>query len=114
MEMLLFSFLGSMLAYFAFLSAASSAASAQSASATNWPPTAAQQSALEEQIARMVDDLTGSPLTDEERAELRQGIAGAPAAYVATLNGATPTMAGYQSWVLTSAIGHINQSTAAA
>jgi hypothetical protein len=101
MEMLLLSFAGSMLAYFAFLSASSSAASAQAAAATNWPPTTAQQQALQVQISQLVAEVTQQPLTAQEQSNLSVLIAAAPAQYQATLpTGATPTMAGYQAWIM--------------
>jgi hypothetical protein len=100
MEMLLLSFAGSMLAYFAFMSASSSAASAQAASATNWPPTQAQQQALQVQIAQLVAQVTQQPLTAEEQTNLQAILANAPAEYQASLGSATPTFAGYSAWVL--------------
>ena len=100
MEMLLLSFAGSMLAYFAFLSASSSAASAQAASATNWPPTQAQQQALQVQISQLVAQVTKQPLDAEEQSNLQAILASAPAEYQAGLGGSTPTFAGYSAWVL--------------
>jgi len=101
MEMLFLSFAGSMLAYFAFLSASSSAASAQAASATNWPPTAAQQQALQAQISQLVAEVTGRALTAQQQANLTQLLAVAPSQYQATLpSGAQPTTGGYTAWVL--------------
>lgn len=100
--MILLSFAGSMLAYFAFMSAASSAASAQAAaSVTNWPPTAAQQTALQSQIGQLVAEVTGQPLSQGEASNLSALLSTAPSKYQATLPlGATPTLAGYQAWVL--------------
>lgn len=101
MEMLLLSFAGSLLAYFAFLAASSSAASAQAASATNWPPTTAQQQALQAQIGQLVSEVTGQPLTSHQQANLSAVLANAPSQYQTTLPaGTTPTVAGYQAWVL--------------
>jgi hypothetical protein len=101
MQMLLLSFAGSMLAYFAFLSASSSAASAQSAAASNWPPTAAQQQALQVQIAQIVAEVTQQPMTAREQTALANLLANAPAQYQAGLpSGTKPTIAGYSSWVL--------------
>lgn len=111
MQMILLSFAGSMLAYFAFLSASSSAASAQAAAATNWPPTQAQQQALQVQITQLVAEV-GRPLTAAEQTNLSNLLANAPAQYQATLPaGTTPTVAGYQAWVLA---GSASQASAAA
>lgn len=115
MEMLLLSFAGSALAYFAFLSASSSAASAQAASATNWPPTAAQQQALQVQISQLVAQVTQQPLDAEEQANLQAILAAAPAEYQAGLGGSTPTFAGYSAWVLAGSAANVaaQQSTVA-
>ena len=101
MNMLLLSFAGSALAYFAFMSAASSAASAQAAAASNWPPTTAQQQALQVQISQLVVEVTGQVMTAQEQTNLSALLANAPAQYQAGLpTGAAPTVAGYSSWVL--------------
>jgi len=99
-QALLLSFAGSMLAYFAFMSATSSAASAQAASATNWPPTQAQQQALQVQISQLTAEVTGQPLTAREQSNLTALLANAPAQYLAGLGGSQPTFAGYSAWVL--------------
>lgn len=101
MQMLLLSFFGSALAYFAFMSAASSAAAAQAAAASNWPPTAAQQQALQVQISALVLEVTGRSLTSQQQINLQNLLAAAPAQYQASLPaGASATIAGYQAWVL--------------
>jgi len=101
-----------MLAYFAFLSASSSAASAQAAAATNWPPTVAQQQALQVQISQLVDEVTGQPLTAQEQANLQMLLANAPAQYQAGLpTGMSPTMAGYQAWVLAGSAAQVAASS---
>lgn len=106
MEMLLLSFAGSMLAYFAFLSSASSAASAQAATATNWPPTSAQQLALQQQIGALVAEVTGQPLSTKEQNALQALLASAPQQFQASLpSGAKPTYAGYAAWVLAGSAG---------
>lgn len=111
MEMLLLSFAGSVLAYFAFLSASSSAASAQAAAATNWPPTTAQQQALQVQISQLVDEVTGQSLTSQEQSNLQLLLANAPAQYQAGLPAGTPpTMAGYQAWVLAGSAAQVAAS----
>lgn len=105
--MLLLSFAGSVLAYWAFLSASSSAASAQAASATNWPPTAAQQQALQTQIQQLVQEVTGRPLNAQQTTNLAQLLAAAPTQYQATLpTGAQATTAGYTAWVLSGSAAH--------
>jgi len=113
MQMLLLSFLGSALAYFAFMSAASSAASAQSAAqATAWPPSPSDQAALASQISGLVAEVSSHPLSALEQAHLKAQLDAAPAEYVATLpQGATPTLAGYQAWILAGAAGNLHAST---
>jgi hypothetical protein len=106
MTMLLWSFAGSMLAYFAFLSASSSAASAQVAGAQNWPPSQAQQQALQVQISQLIREVTGKALTPLQQLHLTDILAAAPTEYTATLpQGAPPTFAGYQAWVLSGTAG---------
>jgi hypothetical protein len=111
MEMLLFSFAGSLLAFFAVLAANASAASAQAAAATNWPPTQAQQQALQVQISDLVSEV-GQPLTADEQTNLQALLANAPSQYQATLPAGTPaTFAGYSAWVLA---GSASQASAQA
>jgi hypothetical protein len=111
MEMLLLSFGGSLLAYFAFMSASSSAASAQAASASNWPPTQAQQQALQVQISQLVAQVTQQPLTAQEQTNLQAILANAPATYQASLGSAKPTVAGYTAWVLAGSAANAVAST---
>jgi hypothetical protein len=113
MQMLLLSFFGSALAYFAFMAAASSAASAQAASAQNWPPTTAQQQALQVQIGQLVAEVTGQPLTPQEQQNLSAILTSAPTSYRATLPaGAPATFAGYQAWVLAGTAGQASSGIA--
>ena len=113
MQMLLLSFAGSALAYFAFMAAASSAASAQSAAASNWPPTAAQQQALQVQISQLVLEVTHTALTAQEQSDLQALLANAPAQYQAGLPaGTSPTIAGYSAWVLAGSAAQAAASTA--
>ena len=108
MEMLLLSFAGSVLAYFAFLSASSSAASAQAASATNWPPTQAQQQALQTQLTQLYVEMTGQQMSATQQQYLSLTLSQAPTQYQATLpQGAQATTGGYIAWVLSGAAAHV-------
>jgi len=114
LEMVLWSFLGSLLAYGAVLSAASSASSAQTATATNWPPTQAQLTALQTQISQLVVEVTGSKLTSQEQYNLSTLLSNAPAQYQATLpQGTTATYAGFAAWVMAGSAAQVAASTSA-
>lgn len=75
-------------------------ASASTSSTNAWPPSQAVQQALIDQMSAMASGALGRPLTAQEATNIGNGIAQAPAEYVSTLAGATPTVAGYQAWVL--------------
>jgi|GEM_PF-4462839 len=69
-----------------------------------WPPSASVQSALQAQIQAQYQQATGQPMTPGLVQQLQQALAEAPATYQATLPaGTTPTVAGYQAWVLAKA-----------
>ena len=71
------------------------------ASSTNWPPTTAQQQALQTQISQLVSEVTGKNLSATQQQNLTNLLANAPAQYQATLPaGTTATFGGYQAWVL--------------
>jgi hypothetical protein len=75
-----------------------SAASATT-TAPAWPPSASYQQMLVNEFAVYGASVQGSPLTTDQLAQLQTSMAAAPAAYAATIGGATPTIAGYQTWV---------------
>jgi hypothetical protein len=71
-----------------------------SASASAWPPSAAVQQGLVNQIASM-SAAAGSPMSASQLASLASSVNNMPTAYVATLSpGTQPSTALYQSWVL--------------
>ena len=75
---------------------ASPTASAASSTATNWPPSVAQQSAIQQQMSAMVQSMLGRPLTSTEQAAVANMVAQAPDEYAAT--GGALTGSAYQQW----------------
>jgi hypothetical protein len=80
-------------------------ASASTLSTTGWPPSQAVQQGLVNQFSAMASATLGRPLTPQEATNIGNGVAQAPQEYVATLAGAAPTVAGYQTWALTQLYG---------
>lgn len=70
-----------------------------------WPPSAAVTAALQTQISALVADVTGQQPTTAQTSNITNMLAAAPAQYAASLaaSGQTPTIAGYQTWVLSGA-----------
>jgi hypothetical protein len=94
MPILLLLTLGAGLVYAAY-------SAGQGAVSTNWPPTTAQQQALQTQISQLVTEVTGNQLSAQQQQNLTNLLANAPTQYQATLPvGTAATFAGYQAWVL--------------
>jgi len=70
------------------------------ANASSWPPSAAVQQGLVNQIAAMAS-AAGSPMDASQLSELATSVNAMPAAYQSTLSAGTqPSTALYQAWVL--------------
>jgi len=68
---------------------------------TSWPPSASVQQGLVAQLATNYQTATGTAPSAAMVTEIQAAVNGAPAQYQASLpQGQTPTVAGYQAWVL--------------
>ena len=79
-----------------YLVASPNASAASSPMATNWPPTAAQQAVIQQQMSAMVQSMLGRSLTSTEQAAVANMVAQAPDEYAAT--GGALTASAYQQW----------------
>lgn len=71
-----------------------------SSSTSSWPPSAAVQQGLVNQIAAMAS-AAGTPMTASQLSELATSVNAMPAAYQSTLSAGTqPSTSLYQAWVL--------------
>jgi hypothetical protein len=72
-----------------------------SSSANTWPPSPSVQQGLVNQLAANAQQRTGQTLSAAQVQQIQSAVNSAPSAYLATLpQGTTPTVAGYQAWVL--------------
>jgi hypothetical protein len=70
-------------------------------SANTWPPSPSVQQGLVNQLAANAQQRTGQTLSAAQVQQIQSAVNGAPSAYLATLpQGTTPTVSGYQAWVL--------------